>query len=106
MDKTPLQIAIARCGGTVATAALIGASHQVFRKWIQRGFPAIHAARLDIATGGILSRKLTRPNDWRIIWPELSAIDTSLVRTRRKRVAGTTESGTVSSVDHAPIMPD
>lgn len=31
------------------------------------------AARLESVTGGVVTRKQLRPDDWAVIWPELAA---------------------------------
>lgn len=31
------------------------------------------ASRLELATSGLITRKQLRPNDWSVIWPELTA---------------------------------
>nr|CUV53891.1 conserved protein of unknown function [Ralstonia solanacearum] len=33
---------------------------------------------LELATGGAVTRKAMRPDDWRAIWPELAATDPDL----------------------------
>ncbi|WP_063894811.1 transcriptional regulator [Burkholderia ubonensis] len=37
----------------------------------RRGVPAEACVRIEVATGGVVSRRDLRPDDWQDIWPEL-----------------------------------
>lgn len=37
-----------------------------------RPIPVVRCVELERATGGVVTRKDLRPNDWRQIWPELA----------------------------------
>lgn len=39
--------------------------------WNRNGVPVIYCHYLEKKTGGKLSRQVTRPNDYHLIWPEL-----------------------------------
>jgi len=41
----------------------------------KRPIPIPRCTQLEIATGGKITRKDLRPNDWSEIWPELSGSD-------------------------------
>ena len=68
---TPLDKAFFYAGGQAEVARLMGVSRQVVTSWKQRGFPIRHCIPLETVTRGIVHRKLTRPADWRRIWPEM-----------------------------------
>jgi DNA-binding transcriptional regulator YdaS (Cro superfamily) len=46
-----------------------GAVHQ----WIasDRKVPIEHCTPIEQATGGVVTRQMLRPDDWKAIWPEL-----------------------------------
>lgn len=58
-------------GGQAEVARLMGVSRQVVTSWKRRGFPIARCIPLETVTRGIVHRKLTRPKDWRRIWPEM-----------------------------------
>ena len=58
-------------GGQAEVGRLMGVSKQVITSWKSRGFPIRRCIPLETITRGIVHRKLTRPKDWRKIWPEL-----------------------------------
>jgi DNA-binding transcriptional regulator YdaS (Cro superfamily) len=49
-----------------------GFSHQVVNHWRNRGTPVKHCAAVERLTDGKVTRKMLRPNDWHIYWPELA----------------------------------
>ena len=61
-------------GGQAEVARLLGVSRQAITTWKSRGFPIKRCLTLETITRGIVHRKLTRPKDWRRIWPELVAV--------------------------------
>lgn len=38
----------------------------------KRSVPIVHCVAIERATGGAVTRKDLRPNDWQDIWPELA----------------------------------
>lgn len=50
-----------------------GVSHQTLGHWRVRGVPLDRCAPLEAQTNQIVSRKMLRPNDWWVHWPELVA---------------------------------
>ena len=79
-----LQAAVDQVGGQVALAAAIGVKQQHVWNWLNRGgnVPPKYCASIELATGGAVTRRQLRPDDWRIIWPELVAD-----RKRKKAIA-------------------
>jgi DNA-binding transcriptional regulator YdaS (Cro superfamily) len=60
-------------GRAVKVARDIGVHPVLVRQWAAgRPIPVEHIAALEMATGGEISRKRVRPNDWARIWPELA----------------------------------
>jgi DNA-binding transcriptional regulator YdaS (Cro superfamily) len=68
MDQ--LKNAIAAHGGLSAAAALLGITASRLSNWVDRGVPTDKCATVEAALG--VSRQLLRPDDWSVIWPELS----------------------------------
>jgi DNA-binding transcriptional regulator YdaS (Cro superfamily) len=68
-----LQTAIDTAGGQAALASLIGVKQQHVWNWLNRGnaVPPEHCAAIEQATGGKVTRRDLRPEDWARIWPEL-----------------------------------
>ena len=61
-------------GGPSKTATLLGVSPQAVCFWRdgKRKFPAELCALIERATGGDVTRRDLRPDDWHRIWPELA----------------------------------
>ncbi len=74
MDQ--LKIAIAQIGGPSKVALLLGVSAQAVCFWRdgKRKLPADHCAKIEAATGGLVTRKHLRPDDWFDIWPEMGGL--------------------------------
>lgn len=70
MDEI-LERAGAAVGGLAKLAENIGQSTQTVSNWRVRGVPLLHCAAIELATGGTVTRRDLRPNDWWRIWPEL-----------------------------------
>lgn len=70
---TPIEKAVAIVGGPAKLAAILGKSAQAVCFWRdgKRKLPAELCARIEGATGGQVTRRDLRPNDWLVIWPEL-----------------------------------
>ena len=43
-------------------------------QWIsgKKGIPVFYVAKIEAFTGGDVTRKDMRPDDWHVIWPELA----------------------------------
>lgn len=63
--KTASDAAVTSTGTSRAYLRLIAYGHKTASAEI--------AARTESATGGVVTRKALRPDDWKQIWPELSA---------------------------------
>lgn len=50
-----------------------GVSQQTLWQWRKRGVPLDRCMPLETATNQIANRKILRPLDWRVHWPELAA---------------------------------
>jgi len=62
-------------GGPAKMAALLGVTPQAVCFWRdgKRALPVQHCAVIERATGGAVTRRDLRPDDWAEIWPELAA---------------------------------
>lgn len=56
-------------------ARVVGVSPAMVYQWRMglRPVPAERCAAVERATGGAVTRKDLRPNDWQTVWPELAA---------------------------------
>jgi DNA-binding transcriptional regulator YdaS (Cro superfamily) len=54
-------------------AALVGVTKAAVAQWKLPGrrVPAEHCVVIERTTGGVVSRRELRPDDWWLIWPEL-----------------------------------
>lgn len=57
--------------GLSKLAAAIGQSMQTVSNWRVRGVPIVHCADVERISGGTVTRRDLRPDDWWRIWPEL-----------------------------------
>lgn len=72
MIKTELQVALFKVGGQAAAGRLINVSRKEVNRWVQRGFfPVERCMPLEDASSGVLARRLLRPGDWSVHWPDL-----------------------------------
>ncbi len=62
-------------GRQASLARAIGAHAPDISRWAEgkRPIPVIHAAAIESATGGLVTRQEMFPHDWPRIWPELAA---------------------------------
>lgn len=62
-------------GRLSALAREIGAHVPDLSRWADgsRPVPIVYAPSIEAATGGLVTRKDLRPDDWQRIWPELAA---------------------------------
>ena len=69
-----IDIAVGCLGGVGKLAAAIGVSQAAVSNWRARGSSpdAIHCTAIERATGGAVTRRDLRPDDWVQIWPELA----------------------------------
>lgn len=70
--RTPLEQAFFRAGGQAEVARRLGVPRGRLTDYKRRGFPVKECVRIEEVSSGLVHRKLTRPNDWRIHWPELA----------------------------------
>ena len=69
-----LDRAIACVGGLSKLAQAIGEGQTTLSNWRKRGtvLKAEYCTAIERATGGQVTRRDLRPNDWQQIWPELA----------------------------------
>ena len=70
-----LDLAISTVGGVGKLALALGVTQPVISNWRARGTTpdAIHCVAIERATGGAVTRRDLRPDDWHLIWPEMAA---------------------------------
>ena len=56
--------------GLKGSAGLLSVTPQRLSNWMKRGVPVAHCATVEAKLG--VSRKVLRPDDWHLIWPEFS----------------------------------
>ena len=61
-------------GSAGKLAAAIGVGQSAISNWRARGTTpdALHCAAIERATAGAVTRRDLRPDDWHLIWPELT----------------------------------
>ena len=71
----PLSRVVDCLGSDAALAALLKISAPAVSQWRKRGtvLKAEYCTAIERATGGQVTRRDLRPNDWQQIWPELAA---------------------------------
>lgn len=69
-----IERAINIAGNATRLANILGVSVQAVCFWRdgRRGIPAEKCTAIERATGGAVTRRDLRPDDWREIWPELA----------------------------------
>jgi DNA-binding transcriptional regulator YdaS (Cro superfamily) len=67
-----LDKAIQLAGGLTELANKISANPNQVSNWRARGVPIEKCFAIEKATGGGVTRKDLRPDDWQRIWPELA----------------------------------
>lgn len=70
--KIAIERACDAMGGATKLAARLGVSLQVVGNWKERGVPIERCVAIEQATGGAVTRRDLRPDDWISIWPELA----------------------------------
>lgn len=60
-------------GRQSALAAHLGLRAPTVAEWVsgERPVPVVYALRIEVFTGGAVTRQDLRPADWQRIWPEL-----------------------------------
>ena len=56
--------------GLKASADRLAVSPQRLSNWMERGVPVERCASVEVELG--VKRQILRPDDWRLIWPELA----------------------------------
>lgn len=74
----PVDRAARAMGGRDALATVLGVKRSAPGNWKVRGVPIEHCAAIELACGGVVTRRELRPNDWKRIWPELAAYQATL----------------------------
>lgn len=61
-------------GGTIAAASKLGVKPPAVSDWLtkKRPIPIKRCVQIEQATGGAVTRRDLRPDDWAEIWPELA----------------------------------
>lgn len=68
----PIDRAARKLGGRAEMANRLGVKPSAIGNWKDRGVPLEHCAAIELACGGIVTRRQLRPDDWQHIWPELA----------------------------------
>lgn len=68
----PVDIAADLVGGREAIAKMFNVTVAAVGNWKVRGVPAENCKRIEAATGGKVTCKDLRPDDWANYWPELA----------------------------------
>lgn len=65
--------AIENAGSASELARKVGVTPQAICFWRDglRKIPAEKCSAIELATNGVVTRRDLRPDDWRLIWPEL-----------------------------------
>lgn len=73
----PIKSACDWFGGVTAFAKELGISPQLAHSWAikRQAVPIIRCVEIEELTGGMVTRKQLRPDDWHLIWPELRGKD-------------------------------
>ena len=72
--KHPIEKAAEIAGSEKALADWLGVTKAAVWQWKQEGrkTPIEHCPEIERRTGGAVTRRELRPNDWQTIWPELA----------------------------------
>lgn len=63
---------VRKLGGREVLAAALGVSLAALGNWKSRGVPIQRCVAIERLSGGVVTRRDLRPDDWREIWPELA----------------------------------
>jgi DNA-binding transcriptional regulator YdaS (Cro superfamily) len=100
--KHPIELAAFAVGGAAKLAGLIGVSAQAIGHWKERGVPIERCVAIEQATGGVVTRRELRPNDWQSIWPELMPAAEPSQKLRKQADARPTANGKPSKHSDKP----
>ena len=72
--NTSIQRASTAVGGQASLARIVGVSAPTVNQWAtgKRPVPLDRCVAIEKATGGVVTRRELRPDDWRAVWPELA----------------------------------
>ncbi|WP_217427271.1 transcriptional regulator [Pandoraea communis] len=79
MTTNPIEIAVGIFGSQTAMADRLGVKQQTISNWIaswNKGDLNLDAKlcyRIEVDTGGAVTRQMLHPADWIAIWPELAS---------------------------------
>mgnify|MGYP002132474518 CR=1 FL=1 len=71
--SNPVDVAAQAVGGISKLAAALNESVATVSNWRARGIPVPRCAEVERVSGGTVTRRQMRPNDWQQIWPELAS---------------------------------
>jgi DNA-binding transcriptional regulator YdaS (Cro superfamily) len=73
MTEHPVDRAALILGSVAALARALGVTKAAAHQWKESGrrVPIEHCTPIELATGGVVTRRDLRPDDWWRIWPEL-----------------------------------
>lgn len=69
--QNPIDTAAEVIGSQQALAVALGVTKAAVWQW-KKQVPVIYCLRIERLTAGKVSRKDLRPNDWHLIWPDLT----------------------------------
>lgn len=70
----PIDLAALVLGSQQALAGALGVTKAAVWQWKlnKRQVPVVHCVRIEQITNSTVTRQDLRPNDWQLIWPELT----------------------------------
>lgn len=76
-DFQPIRTACEMFGGVRGFAKAINIAPSAVTNWAikKNPVPIIRCVEIEELTGGMVTRKQLRPDDWHLIWPELRGRD-------------------------------
>jgi len=76
-DFQPIREACAPSGSAAELARMLGVPAMTVSEWAtgKRPVPIIRCVEIEELTGGAVTRKQLRPDDWWQIWPDLRGQD-------------------------------
>ena len=86
-DAHPLDVAARIVGGREALGRILGVSAAAIGNWKSRGVPFEQCMPIERATLGVVTRRMLRPDDWQIHWPELAQVQSGTVYAATEAVA-------------------
>lgn len=79
-EQSAIQRAVQIVGSQLALSKALGVTPVTVNQWVRpvgaqnhRPIPPKQCVRIEQLTGGVVSRRDLRPDDWSAIWPELIA---------------------------------